>query len=55
MKGEDLLKAYRARELIGLVEQVGYVDVLPYDLMLRTLDYIIVGIDGGVEIVFLKG
>lgn len=55
VKGEDLLKAYRARELIGLVEQVGYVDVLPYDLMLRTLDYIIVGIDGGVEIVFLKG
>ena len=49
-KGEDLLKAYRARELTRLVEQVGHIDVLPYDLMLKTLDHILIGIDAKPEV-----
>ncbi len=54
-KGEDLLKAYRARELTRLVEQVGHIDVLPYDLMLKTLDHILIGIDAKPEVTFMAG
>lgn len=40
--GEDLLSAYRTRELIVLVEQVGHIDAMPYWMMLKTLDHIAV-------------
>jgi len=50
--GNDLLKAYRTRELMRLVEQVGHIDAMPYDLMLKTLDHIEIGIDGELDVVF---
>ena len=40
MRGKDLLKAYRTRELIGLVERVRHIESIPYGLMLKTLDHI---------------
>ncbi len=50
--GNELLKAYRTRELMRLVEQVGHIDAMPYDLMLKTLDHIEIGIDGELDVVF---
>jgi len=52
---KDLLRAYRARELMRLVEQVGHIDATPYDLMLKTLDHIEISVDGMLEIIFLVG
>jgi len=55
VRGDDLLKAYRARELIGMVEQVGHIESIPYGLMLKTLDYIEIGIDAKPEVIFMAG
>ncbi|NLE27251.1 MAG: recombinase family protein [Clostridiaceae bacterium] len=55
MDGKDLLQAYRGRELIRLVQEVEYIDAMPYALMLKTLDHIEVGVDGRVETVFQAG
>lgn len=52
---DDVLKCYRAKELIRLVEKTGHIDMLPYELMLKTLDYIEIGIDGKVDVIFLAG
>ncbi|MDD2496964.1 MAG: hypothetical protein PHY90_02335 [Desulfitobacteriaceae bacterium] len=38
-----------------LVEQVGHIDAMPYDLMLKTLDHIEINVDGMLEIIFLVG
>ncbi|HEX3017159.1 MAG TPA: recombinase family protein [Caproicibacter sp.] len=38
--GSDLLKSYRAKELMRLVEQTGHIDSMPYELMLKTLSHI---------------
>lgn len=53
--GNDLLKAYRTRELMRLVKQVGHIYAMPYDLMLRTLDHIEISVDVMFEIIFLTG
>lgn len=53
--GNELLKAYRTRELMRLVEQVGHIDAMPYDLMLKTLDHIAISVDSRIMIVFLAG
>lgn len=55
MGGNDLLKAFRARDLTHLVESVGHLDVMPYTLMIRVLDHIEVGLDGSVIVIFLAG
>lgn len=38
-----------------LVEQVGHIDTMPYDLMLKTLDHIEIGVDASIEMIFLAG
>jgi hypothetical protein len=38
-----------------LVEQTGQIDTIPYELMLKTLSHIEVGVDSGAEVVFLAG
>lgn len=53
--GEDLLKAYRARELTRLVEQVGHIESLPYELVMKLLDNIEIDVDGSMMIVSLAG
>ena len=55
LDGNDLLKAYRTRELMRLVKQVGHIDAMPYDLMLKTLDHIEHGVDGSIKVIFLAG
>jgi site-specific DNA recombinase len=55
VRGDDLLKAYRTRELIGLVERVRHIESIPYGLMLKTLDHIEIGVDGSMMVVFLAG
>lgn len=51
--GCDLLKSYRAKELMRLVKLTGHIDSMPYDLMLKTLSHIEIGTDGGAEVDFL--
>src|SRR5690606_13024180 len=53
MDGKDLLQAYRSRELIRLVQEVGHIETMPYDLMLKTLDHIEIGVDGSIMVAFL--
>ena len=55
MDGHDLLKAYRTKDLMHLFEEVGHLDVMPYQLMVRLLDHIEVGLDGSVSVIFLAG
>ena len=55
INGEDLLRAYRARELLRLVKQVGHIDSLPYELMMKVLDCIEIGTDAKPEVIFLGG
>jgi hypothetical protein len=38
-----------------LVEQTGQIDTIPYELMLKTLSHIEVGVDGEAEVAFLAG
>jgi len=52
IEGEDLLMAYRARELVGLVEKTERIDRMPYELVLKTLAHIEIGIDGELDVVF---
>lgn len=53
--GEDILKAYRAKELIRLIEETGHIETMPYELMLKTLDHIEIGLGGRLEVIFLAG
>ena len=55
INGNDVLKAYRTKELIHLVEETRQIETMPYELMLRTLDHIEIGLDGKVEVIFLTG
>jgi len=50
-----VLKAYRARGLIRLIEENGHISTLRYELMLKTLDHMEIGLDGKPEIIFLGG
>ena len=51
----DILKAYRAKELMRLVGEVGVLEELPYELMIQTMSHIEVGVDGQIRIIFLSG
>jgi hypothetical protein len=53
--GEDILKAYRAKELMRLVGEVGGIEDLPYELMIQTLSHIEAGVDGQLRVIFLCG
>lgn len=55
INGSDVLKAYRARELIRLLDENGYISTMPYELMLKTLDHINIVLDGKLEVIFLAG
>ncbi len=55
MENGDELQRYRARELMHLVKETGHIDSMANELMLKTLDYIEVGVDGSMEVVFLAG
>ena len=53
--GEDLLKGYRANELIRLIREFGVIEDLSYELMIQILSHIEVGVDGQIRIIFLSG
>lgn len=40
MDGGDLLQRYRAKDLLRLIDEVGVVEAMPYELMLKVLDHI---------------
>ncbi|MBU3214786.1 hypothetical protein LL033_08180 [Clostridium estertheticum] len=52
---EGVLEKYRLAELIRLKNSVGIIDKMSYELMLKTLDYIEIGLDGKVAVIFLVG
>lgn len=51
----DILKAYRAKELMRLVGEVGVIEELSYELMIQVLSHIEVGVDGQIRVIFLSG
>lgn len=53
--GDDALKTYRVKEMIKLVKDTGYINEMPYELMLKTLSHFEIGHDGTIEVVFLAG
>lgn len=55
IEGEDILKAYRARELMRLVGEVGVIEELSYELMIQTLSHIEVDVYGKLMVIFLCG
>ena len=55
IEGDDVLKAYRAKEMMKLVEEYGYIAEMPYELILKTLGHIEIGLDDTIEVVLLAG
>jgi hypothetical protein len=55
INGSDVLKAYRAGEMIRLIEETGHIEMMAYELMLKTLDYLEIGADYEVKVIFLDG
>lgn len=55
VKPKDVLEKYRVAELIKLTNEIGKIEKLTYELVLKTLDYIEIDNDGKIEIVFLAG
>ncbi len=53
--GKDILPRYRAKELLRLINDIGHIDTMPYELMLKTLSHIEVDTDAKVSVVFLAG
>lgn len=51
IEGDYLLKAYRVRELMGLVGKIGIINWMPYELVLKTLDHIEIGMEGELDVV----
>ncbi|MBZ9621820.1 hypothetical protein G9F71_002930 [Clostridium sp. FP2] len=52
---KGVLEKYRLAELIRLKNSLGTIDKMPYELMLKTLDHIKIGLDGRVAVIFLAG
>lgn len=50
---DDILAAYRAKELMQQIEEVRCIEAMPYELMLKTLEYIEIGLNGKPMVVFL--
>lgn len=53
IEGEDVLKAYRVKELMSLVKEYGYIDEIPYELIIKILSHIIIGYDDTIKVLFL--
>ncbi|WP_052090924.1 recombinase family protein [Desulfosporosinus sp. HMP52] len=53
--GSDELIRYRVKELRRLVEETGQIEGFSYELMLKTMDHILVGNDSTAEVIFLGG
>lgn len=49
------LEKYRLVELIRLTKSEGIISKMPYELMLKTLNYIKIDLDGAAEAIFLSG
>jgi site-specific DNA recombinase len=52
---KGVLEKYRLAELIRLKNSMGIIDKMPYELLLKTLDHIKIGLEGTVEVIFLAG
>ena len=57
MECGDLLQQYRAKELIRLIDEVGILESMPYELMLKALDHIEVekaGCDHNIHVILVS-
>lgn len=54
-QGKDELESYRKRELIKLIAEYGYLDVIPHELLRKVLDHIEIAKNGKIKVVFLAG
>ena len=55
MEWGDKLLAYRVKELMRLVEEIGLIEEATYELVIRTLSHMEVGADGEIKVIFLSG
>ena len=55
MEWGDKLLAYRAKELMRLVEEIGLIEEATYELVIKTLSHMEVGADGEINVIFLSG
>lgn len=55
LEGDNVLKAYRAGEMMSLVKDTGYINEMPYELMLKTLSHFEIRHDDTIEVIFLAG
>lgn len=51
----DILKDYRAGELIRLLDETWRIETVPYEVLVKTLDHIEIGVYGELDIIFLAG
>lgn len=55
LRPKNELEQYRVKELITLVEEVGKIKNVEYELVLSTLDYIEINEEGVAKVIFLAG
>lgn len=55
MEWGDKLLAYRAKELMRLVEEVGLIEEAEFEFVMKTLSHMEVGADGELNVIFLSG
>lgn len=55
INGDNLLRGYEAREMVRMVKEIGHIDTMPYDLMLKTLDHIEISVDGDLKVIIMAG
>ena len=55
LESDDKLLCYRTRELLKLMDDVGIINTMPYELMLKVISHIEVDQKGRIGVVFLAG
>ncbi len=55
IEGNNVIKAYRAKEIVRLVEEYGYIDKMSYELLMKTLENIKVFENVKIEVRFMAG
>ncbi|MBW9171212.1 hypothetical protein K2F43_08335 [Clostridium estertheticum] len=50
-----MIEKHRLAELIRLKNSIGIINKMSYELMLKTLDHIEIGLDDRIAVIFLAG
>ncbi len=55
IEGTNVLRAYRAKEMMSLVRNTKYIKEMSYELMIKTLSHFEVGYDDTIKVIYLVG